>query len=112
MKDKMETKEERITATKFPDEPMSEKYRNILRKARESLVKDMDPKNILLKMAGTKVFTDDDEEEIKAGLTRRQQCEQLLYILPRRGDRAYGIFKNALEEDQPHLVNLILKAGK
>ena len=111
--DKMETEKETKTTNKVTDEPMTEEHRNILRKARESLVKDMDPKNVLLKMARTNVFTEDQEDTIRrAGLTRQEQCEELLRILPTRGDRAYDIFKKALEKDHSHLAYEILKGGK
>ena len=64
-------------------------------------------------MAAEEVFTEEDEATIKAGnLTRYQQCDKLLEILPRRGAKAYVSFKNALQKVHPHLANLIKDAGK
>ena len=95
-----------------PDKPLRDEYRSILMSVREALVKDMDPEDVLLKMAAKYVFTQGEEERIKAKKTRADKCVLFLEILPRKGARAYDIFKEALELVYPHLANIISEAGK
>lgn len=94
------------------DKPMDAKKRNILRNVRVSLVKDMEPEDVLLHMSAAHVFSDRDEDEIKAERTRQEKCQTLLSILPRRGAKAFSSFVKALEIVQPHLAYLIFEAGK
>ena len=75
-------------------------------------MRDMDPEDVLLHMSSAPVFSERDEEKIRAETTREKQCETLLSILPRKGAAAYRSFVQALEEVQPHLAKLILEAGK
>ena len=91
---------------------MDEKHKTLLKIVKEQLVRDMDPRVVLLKMSASLVFSDDDEEVIKSEPTRQRKCEALLCILPTKGPNAYDSFKKALEECQPHLANLIKEAGK
>ena len=100
------------TSQTAPDKPLGDEYRNILTSVREALVKDMDPEDVLLKMAAKHVFTQGDEEKIKAKQTRGDQCVLFLEILPRKGAKAYDIFKESLGKVYPHLANVILEAGK
>lgn len=91
---------------------MDDKQRTILRNVRLALVKDMEPEAVLLQMSASQVFSDRDEEEIKAKNTRERQCVELLSKLARRGAKAYDIFIEALEEVHSHLANVINDAGK
>lgn len=90
--------------------PMDEKCRNIIRTRRVELARDMEPRQLILYMAD--VLTPIDEEEIKAVPTRWAQCEKLLDILPRRGDKAFDSFVNALKKIQPFLADLLVDAGE
>ncbi|KAL9967516.1 hypothetical protein ACROYT_G025760 [Oculina patagonica] len=93
------------------DEPMDEEHRKILKSVREVLVQDMDAEQVLLKMAASHLLSDSDEEKIKAkDLTRHQKCEILLDLIPKRGAKAYDIFKDAIEKAHSHLISTILKA--
>lgn len=95
------------------DKPMAEEHRKVLRRCREKLVKDMEPAEVLLQMAESLVFTQEDEDKIKSrDLTRQQQCETLLDILPRKGAKAYEIFKKTIERVHPHLTSTVYEAGK
>lgn len=94
------------------DKPMGDEDRKILRRCRKELVKDMEPEKVLRQMVDPHLFSTEDEHEIKAEKTRHEQCEKFLDKLARKGDRAYGIFKKAIEEVHPHLANVILNAGK
>ena len=100
-------------ATGTDVEPMDEEHRKILRKCKATFVKDMDPEEVLLQMEDPLLFTIGDENKIKSMyLTRQQKCETLLEMLPRKGARAYDIFKNTIETVHPHLARTILEAGK
>ena len=100
-------------ATRTDVEPMDDEHRNILRRCREKLVKDMEPGDVLLQMVDPLLFTAEDENKIKSkDLTRQQQCEILLDMLPRKGAKAYEIFKKTIERVHPHLTSTIAEAGK
>ncbi len=94
------------------DKPMDKMHKKILRNVRLDLVKNMEPGDVLLHMSAAHVFSDNDEDEIKAKDTRRSQCEVLLSKLAKRGDKAYSSFLEALTEVQPFLANQVRKAGK
>lgn len=95
------------------DEPMDDEHRKILRRCREAFVKDMDPEQVLRKMVDPHLFSAEEENKIKGnGLTREEQCEMLLDILPRKGAKAYKTFKKTIVKVHPHLETTILKAGK
>jgi len=90
---------------------MDEKQRNIIRIRRVELARDMEPRQLIHHMAD--VLTPTDEEEIKAIATRWGQCEKLLDVLPRRGEKAFDSFVKALKEvGQPFLADLLVDAGQ
>ena len=93
-----------------PDTPMDEKRRNLIRIRRVELARDMEPRQLIHHMAD--VLTPIDEEEIKAIATRWGQCEKLLDILPRRGEKAFDSFVKALKKVQPFLADLLVDAGE
>lgn len=99
-------------ATETDVRPMDDKQRNILRRCKGTLVKDMEPDEVLLQMADPLLFTTEDENKIKSRVTRQQQCETLLEMLQRKGAKAYEIFKKTLEKVHPHLARTIVEAGK
>ncbi|PFX24163.1 hypothetical protein AWC38_SpisGene11239 [Stylophora pistillata] len=95
------------------DGTMGKTKRENLRKVREQL-QDMDPGQVLLKMSSIcneenvhLVFNEQDEEEILRDTDQFKRCEKFLKVLLRRGDRAYDIFRQALEEIHPHLRNIL-----
>ena len=92
------------------DKPMDEKRRNIIRRHRVELAMDMEPRQLIFYLAD--VLTPTDEEEIKAMATRWGQCEKLLDILPRRGEKAFDSFVKALKEVHPFLADLLVDAGE
>ena len=98
------------TTGEVADKPMEKRQRNILRSARVGLVEDMSVREVLRHMPN--VFTVDDEDEIKSGITRSIQCETFLDKLPTRGAKAYYIFIKALREVNPPLLEVLSQAGK
>lgn len=64
--DKMATATKSKKPRKKTSKRSNEKYRDILRNAREGLVKDMNVDDVLLYMTSLQVFSETDEEEIKS----------------------------------------------
>ena len=93
------------------DTTLSDERRRILRRVKRHLVRDMDAEEVLLQMTAENVFNTTEEERIKVKLTRSEKNEQLLDILPSKGEKAYEIFKETLQEVHPHLANIILELG-
>lgn len=91
---------------------MDNELRDILKKAREALVTRMDARQVLLKMSASSVFSERNEEDIKAMPEGQKQSEKLLEILPRRGAHSFYIFKNAIREVHPHLIQYLSEPGK
>lgn len=81
---------------------MDDKHRNILRRNRSALSKDLEPTKILHHLVD--VLDVQDEENIKAKKTRKEASHELLDMLPRRGPKAFGVFKEALRKKQPDLA--------
>ena len=94
------------------DKPLSDERRRILRRVKRDLVRDMDANEVLLQMTAESIFNTTEEERIKVKPTRSEQNKQLLDILPTKGEKAYEIFKETLQEVHPPLANIILERGK
>ena len=88
---------------------MDEKHRSILRDLRLNIMKDLEPKCILPHLG--RIFTETQEEEIRAQSTREERCVKLLEILPRKGAFAFAAFVDALDKEAEHLALELMKAG-
>ena len=73
------------------------------------LEKDLEPKDTLSKL--TTVLDENEEEEIKAQSTRKERCDKLFEILPRKGPNAFKSFVEALKKLAPHLGSCVIEAG-
>ncbi|XP_035698322.1 LOW QUALITY PROTEIN: uncharacterized protein LOC118431310 [Branchiostoma floridae] len=95
------------------DQPMSQRCRDILIDNRMSIIEDLDVKDVLEYLFQERVLTERMMDEIKAipEEKRQDRVAELLDIVPRRGDRAFWIFCEALEE-YPHLVKLLREGEK
>ena len=91
---------------------MEQRHRDLLRKNRIALAKDLEPKYLLGHLFQHGVISENDMERIKAEKTRTSQAEKLLDTLPRRGPKAFGVFWDTLYEieGQRHLA-LALKTN-
>lgn len=91
---------------------MDKKHRQLLRENRVTLVKDLEPKQLLSYLYQEEIFSEEDGEIVKAEATRTSQAERLLEMLPRRGPKAFDVFCDALGriQGQTHLV-FLLKAN-
>lgn len=84
---------------------MDQIHRDILREKRVELSKDLEPVRLLKYM--TKVLKPEDEDQIRAQSTREERVDMLLEILPRRGEKAFCCFLEALRKEQRHLEDLL-----
>ncbi|EDO41263.1 predicted protein [Nematostella vectensis] len=91
---------------------MEQKHRNLLRKNRVALARDLEPREVLNYIFQEGVFSERDIETVNSLTTRQTQAERILDILPRRGPRAFPVFCDALyqSEANTHLA-LILQAN-
>ncbi|XP_058969660.2 uncharacterized protein [Pocillopora verrucosa] len=88
---------------------MEEEHRKILRKHRQVLVRDLEPLKLLNRLD---VLGDDDRELVKAKKTRSEQAEELLDMLPRKGDDAFQNFITALYNgSQRFLAEPLIRAS-
>ena len=86
---------------------MDDKHREILRRQRYNLRRDLEVMKLLPKLFS--VLDLEDEEEIKAEATRRKKVEKLLDILPKKGPEAFDVFVRGLLETQPFLAAPLLR---
>ncbi|XP_044179725.1 uncharacterized protein LOC114955322 [Acropora millepora] len=89
---------------------MNEKHRSILRDLRPDIIRDLEPNNILPHLG--RVFTEKEEEEIRAQSTRQERCVRLLEILPRKGPLAFAAFVAVLKKEAYHLAVELIEAEK
>ena len=94
------------------DKTMDGKHRILLKTLRPKLVQDMEVDQVLLQLAEFHVFNECDEEEIRSKSTREEKCISLLTKLPRKGAKAYDSLIKVLDRVQPHLAEVVRKAGK
>ena len=88
---------------------MEEEHRKILRKHRQVLVRDLEPLKLLNRLD---VLGDDDRELVKAKKTRSEQAEELLDMLPRKGEDAFQNFITALcNGSQKFLAKPLIRAS-
>ena len=85
----------------MPDKPMSKEHRNQLQRSKSDLLKDLEPTKLLESL--TNELDDQDLAEIKSFQTRRQQAEAMLDMIPRRGEKAFFSFVEAIKKYQPYL---------
>lgn len=96
------------TTSHSPGKQMDDEHREILQNVRERLLIDMEASKVLENMSASNVFSPDDRDEIKSTCARKQQCETLLDMLPRRGAKAYDVFINALTKgNQKFLADVV-----
>ena len=82
-------------------------YAYRLRKKRDKVLRDLEPRKILNLLYQEEVLESEDMEEVKAGGARNIQANILLDKILRSGDENVATFVNALERTQPHLYKLL-----
>ena len=83
------------------------KYAYRLRKNRDKVLRDLEPKKILNLLYQEEVFELEDMEEVKEGGARNKQANILLDKILLLGDEDIATFVNALERTQRHLYKLL-----
>ena len=78
---------------------MDEIHRQVLRKQRLTMLKDLETVGVLDHMYQSGSLSEDDCAQVKISGTRRERCQRFLDMLPRRGDNAYHVFLRALEKE-------------
>ena len=82
-------------------------YAYRLRKKRDKVLRDLEPRKILNLLYQEEVFESEDMEEVKAGGARNIQANILLDKILHSGDENIATFVNALEKTQLHLYKLL-----
>lgn len=82
-------------------------YAYRLRKNRDKVLKDLEPRKILNTLYQEEVFDLDEMDEVNGEKTRKKQAEMLLDKITRAGDRNMAIFVNGLQKTQRHLYELL-----
>ena len=89
---------------------MLEEHRNIIKRHRVDLVKDLEPSKVLNYLS--ECLDEDDREAVKAQGPRGACAEELVDRIPRRGPKAFQCFVAALYKTQCHLaIPLIQESG-
>ena len=81
---------------------MDDKSWDILIRAWPILRKDLEPLKLLADLVD--VLDSKDIDEIRGKNSRVDAVDELLHILPRRGQKAFEVFKKALQRVLPHLT--------
>ncbi|CAH1277656.1 CASP2 [Branchiostoma lanceolatum] len=88
---------------------MQEAHREILRKNRTFLVRELEPKLVYDYLVEHGIYNDVMLEDIRAEKTRFDQCTKLLTSLTRRGRDAFRVFCEALDDSgQYDIVDRLL----
>lgn len=82
-------------------------YAYRLRKKRDKVLRDLEPRKILNLLYQDEVFELEDMEEVKAEGARNIQANILLDKILRSGDENIAKFVNALKKTQQHLYKLL-----
>nr|CCW28913.1 Caspase 9 [Channa striata] len=90
---------------------MDEKHKNVLRRNRTNLVRDLNPSDLYDGLLEKGVFTQDMIDEIKRSGTRRDQARQLVRDLATRGSQAFPLFLECLKETGQQSLAELLENG-
>ena len=83
--------------------PMPEWQRKVLRDNRDDLTHDLDVNDVINHMIQENILTRHMQENVMSKPTPIEKTEAFLDLLPRRGEKAFWTFLNALEETYEHL---------
>ena len=86
---------------------MEEEHRNILRRNREKLLKDLEAKKVASLLYAREVFSLEDKADVNSKSTNAERNEALLDALPRKGPKAFRVFCDILQEVSPHLEQIL-----
>jgi len=86
---------------------MNDEHRKILQRHRIDLIKDLEPLKLLNDLS--ECLDADDREAVKALNTRKDQAEELVDMIPRKGPTAFQCFVAALHKRQKHLAKPLIE---
>ena len=89
---------------------MSEQHRRIIQRHRADLIRDLEPLKLLNDLS--ECLDEDDRESVKAHSVRKDQAEELVDMLPRRGPKAFQCFIAALHKRQQHLAKPLVEESE
>ncbi|XP_066298825.1 uncharacterized protein [Branchiostoma lanceolatum] len=83
------------------DKPMSENHRELLKKKYVPLTRDLHANHVIPYLYQEGVLTEEMKERLDAipDEMRHKKSRLLLDLLPTRGDKAFGVFRTALDEN-------------
>ncbi|XP_038061424.1 death domain-containing protein CRADD-like isoform X2 [Patiria miniata] len=90
---------------------MSAKYAQVLDECRVTLVKDLEPNDVVDYLIQDGVFTTDDLDKVNSKNMRKDKVRLILEIIPRRSDRAFNALVKALQDldsGHHHLYDLLV----
>ena len=86
---------------------MDEQHREILRKHRVLLRRELSADRIASDLYAAKIFDEEDVCEVNAARTPQKQAETLLDILTHRGPDAFRCFYESLQKTARHIADTI-----
>ncbi|XP_028922496.1 caspase-9 isoform X2 [Ornithorhynchus anatinus] len=90
---------------------MEEAQREVLRRARVRLVRELQVRPLWEPLLSRALFTQDMIDDIQRAGTRRDQARQLVTDLETRGRRALSVFISCLRETDQHALAALLSEG-
>lgn len=90
---------------------MDPRHRQILKRHRVDLVKELNTADLCDGLLSKGIFTQDMIDEIQSKTTRRDQARKLLIDLETRGSRAFQAFLESLRETEHHNLADLLEGG-
>ena len=91
---------------------MRECHKHILQKLIVELVKNLEPEPLLLYLYQKEIIDQDDMDEVRSKLIRKDVNEDLIFMLMKRGPEAFPNLVEGLQRKQPLLACSLLKEGK
>ena len=86
---------------------MQEEHRQLLRKHRMALSRDMEAKTVASHLYSKGIISENENEEIQVQKTSQERSEMLLDKVTRKGPNAFDTLCDILKEVQPHLEQLL-----
>ena len=90
---------------------MRECHKDILQRLILELVKDLEPKPLLLYLYSKKEIDEDDMNEIQKCNSRKTMSKELILKLMKRGPQAFSNLVDGLQNKQPFLACSLLQEG-
>ena len=90
---------------------MRECHKDILQRCIVELVKDLQPKPLLLYLYSKKEINEDDMTEIQSYDVRQTMSKELILKLMKKGPQAFSNLIDGLQNEQPFLACSLLQEG-